>query len=220
MPMIKTYAGEAVQWECDELGHLNMRHYMGKVQQARQFFFLKLGLTQSFKIDAASTVRPKRFTIRYLKESRPGARIFIETGLLSLDENSAELVHIMTHMDGQVSAAITETVEHIYLRTGHAFGWPKRAIEHAQDYRVPRPDISLPRGLPPSNLAPLAPSKATLIAHKAVPIGRGVFQPAELDIFSAVTHAACAGHGRRRGRDFLCCAGGQSLYAPSGAPSG
>lgn len=193
MPMIKTYAGEAVQWECDELGHLNMRHYMGKVQQARQFFFLKLGLTQSFKIDAASTVRPKRFTIRYLKESRPGARIFIETGLLSLDENSAELVHIMTHMDGQVSAAITETVEHIYLRTGHAFGWPKRAIEHAQDYRVPRPDISLPRGLPPSNLAPLAPSKATLIAHKAVPIGRGVFQPAELDIFSAVTPKAILG---------------------------
>lgn len=191
--MLDSYYGEAVQWECDDLGHLNMRHYMTKVHQARQFFFIALGLTGSFKASADSTVRTRKFTIRYLKESRPGARLKIQTGLLSIGETSAELVHIMTHFDGTVSAAIVETVDHIYLRTGRVFNWPTRAIETAQKYITPRPAVSLPRGLPTEDYVPLAPTQKMLKDGGATFIGAGVFQPAELDIFSAVTPQSLMG---------------------------
>ena len=191
--MIQTYAGEAVNWECDELGHLNMRHYMTKVHQARQFFFIMLGLTNSFKSSADSTVRPREFMVRYLKESRPGARLSIKTGLLSIGESSAELVHIMTHFDGSISAAITETVDHIYLRTGKSFAWPKRVIGAASIYMTERPACVLPRGLPALDAAPLAPSRSALIDGGGEKIGAGVFQPREVDIFSAVTPQALLG---------------------------
>ena len=191
--MLHTYAGEAVNWECDELGHLNMRHYMTKVHQARQFFFINLGLVNSFRADADSTVRVSEFTIRYLKESRPGARLRIETGLLSLGETEAELVHIMTHFDGTISAAITEKVDHIYLRTGNAFAWPSRVKSAAESKLAERPAAALPRGLPDENLAPLAPRRDVLIEHGATQIGAGVFQPAEFDIFGAVTPHAILG---------------------------
>lgn len=191
--MLHTYAGEAVNWECDELGHLNMRHYMTKVHQARQFFFIRLGLQNSFRADADSTVRVRDFTIRYLKESRPGARLRIESGLLSLGAHRAELVHIMTHFDGTVSAAITETVEHIYLRTGKVFDWPSRVRQAADGKLVQRPATTLPRGLPDEGLAPLAPSRSKIIERGATQIGAGVFQPSELDIFSAVTPQAILG---------------------------
>ena len=191
--MIQTYAGEAVQWQCDELGHLNMRHYMTKVHEARQFFFITLGLTNSFKSSADSTVRPREFMVRYLKESRPGARLAIKTGLLSISENSAELVHIMTHFDGSISAAITETVDHVYLRTGKSFAWPKRVTVAARAYMTERPVSALPRGLPALGLAPLAPSRSALIDGGAEKIGVGVFQPREVDIFSAVTPQALLG---------------------------
>ena len=191
--MLHTYAGEAVNWECDELNHLNMRHYMTKVHQARQFFFIHLGLTNSFRIDADSTVRVREFTIRYLKESRPGARLRIHTALLSLSGSEATLVHLMTHFDGSVSAAITETVEHIYLRTGCAFKWPRRVRAAAKARKIERPAPTLPRGLPPENLEPLAPNRDALTAHGAVQIGAGVFQPAELDVFSALTPQAILG---------------------------
>ncbi len=191
--MLHTYAGEAVNWECDELGHLNMRHYMTKVHQARQFFFIHLGLKNSFRIDADSTVRVRNFTIRYLKESRPGARLRIETGLLSLGETHAELVHIMTHFDGSVSAAITETVDHIYLRTGKPFVWPSRLQTAAKALKVARPAVTLPRGLSKDIAAPLAPPKSELVKHGAAHIGAGVFQPAELDVFSTVPPQALLG---------------------------
>ncbi len=190
--MIQTYAGEAVQWECDDLGHLNMRHYMTKVEQARQFFFITLGLTSAFRIDGDSSVRVRKFTIRYLKESRPGARLKVETGLLALHDNSAEIVHIMTHYDGTVSATIVETVEHIYLRTGEAFGWPKRVIAAADEHMAQRPASATARGLPADDYIPLAPKREVLIKEALLKdgaklIGSGVFQPAEIDIFSCVS---------------------------------
>jgi len=191
--MLHTYAGEAVNWECDELGHLNMRHYMTKVHQARQFFFIHLGLHNGFRADADSTVRVRDFTIRYLKESRPGARLRIETGLLSLSGNQANLVHLMKHFDGTISAAITETVDHIYLRTGQPFKWPSRVRDAAKKWRVERPAATLPRGLPKESQTPLAPSKMDLETLGAAHIGAGVFQPAELDVFSCVTGQALLG---------------------------
>ncbi len=191
--MIQTYAGEAVQWECDDLGHLNMRHYMTKVEQARQFFFIRLGLVSAFKIDGDSSVRVRNFTIRYLKESRPGARLKVETGLLSLGDNSAELVHIMTHYDGTVSATIVEQVEHIYLRTGEAFGWPKRVVAAADEHTTKRPPSAMVRGLPPDDYTPLVPKREALITGGAKLIGSGVFQPSDLDVFSCVNMPSLLG---------------------------
>ena len=46
---MKTWAGECSAWECDGLGHLNMRHYLTKAQQARQMFFIHNGLHDAFK---------------------------------------------------------------------------------------------------------------------------------------------------------------------------
>ena len=68
---LKTWAGECSAWECDGLGHLNMRHYMTKAMQARQMFFIRAGLHEAFKADAFSTVRVTDFHIKYLGEARP-----------------------------------------------------------------------------------------------------------------------------------------------------
>lgn len=186
--LMPCYFGEAVQWECDELGHLNMRHYMTKTHQARQYFFIHLGLEHAFRAGADSTVRSADFIIRYLKECRPGERIKISTAILALHEDTAELLHVMTHFDGTVAAVITEVVAHIYLRTGERFRWPARVKEAAKNHMTTRPAIAQPRSLPAlkSGAAPLAPDLPTLKDGGAQMIGAGVFQPAETDIFGAV----------------------------------
>jgi len=189
--VLVTYYGEAVQWECDELGHLNMRHYMTKVHQARQFFFIHLGLVEAFHMGSPSTVRTTKFMVRYLKESRPGDRLKIETGLLALHDSSAELVHIMSHFDGTPAAVIVETVEHIYLPTQKGFSWPKRVQDKVADFLTQTPAIAMPRGLP--NDEPIAPSLGTLKDGAALQIGAGVFQPSEIDVFGAVTPQSLLG---------------------------
>lgn len=190
--MMTTFFGEVLSWECDELGHLNMRHYMTKTQQAREMFFIRLGLDGAFNAGAFSTVRTREFTVRYLKESRPAERIRIETGLLALHENSAELLHIFYHGGQTVSAVILETVDHIYLRTGNAFAWPHRVEEAAKNVMCELPGIAMTRGLPDVGV-PTAPSQATLIEKGAKLVGMGVFLAEETDIFSRVTPQAFCG---------------------------
>ena len=137
---LKTWAGECSAWECDGLGHLNMRHYITKVAQARQMFFIRLGLYEAFKSGAEASVRVRDFHIKYLGEARPDDPLRIETGLLQLGENDVRLCHIMYHLGGRIAATIVENMQHIALPSRAAIPWPQHFHEAAKTLsgRAPR----------------------------------------------------------------------------------
>jgi len=181
---ILTWAGECSAWECDELGHLNMRHYVGKFSQARHFLFVKLGLVNAFKASALSTVRVKDLHIKYQDEARPGQPLKIMSAVLSVAEQTIRLCHIMYHADGRIAATQVETVEHIYLRNNKAFNWPKRLLQNAQDFSASCPDnppeSAMPRNLD-INTPHIGQTNQNLEAHGIVPIGVGVMTASEMD---------------------------------------
>ena len=180
---LDSWAGEATNWQCDELGHLNMRYYPAKAEEATQFLFIHLGLVNAFRAGAPSTVRTRELTVCYLKESRPGARLFIRSGITRLGETDADLVHVLEHADGTRSATIQERVEHIYRRTGEAFRWPNRLRDAAPAAQVAPNDVG-PRGLP--DLAVEAPNLARSTATGTSRIGAGVFQSSEANTFGEI----------------------------------
>jgi len=189
---LKTWVGECSAWECDGLGHLNMRHYMTKVQQARQMFFIRAGLHEAFKVDAFSTVRVKDIHIKYLGEARPDNPLYIETGLLELDEETVQLCHMMFHRDGRIAATIIENIEHISLRTKEAFPWPKRFAAAVTPFEVEQPRPSKPRNLSYETV-PWKPHEDDIKKLTAKHIGSGVFQPFELGMDGSVTPQALMG---------------------------
>jgi len=84
MSFTLTWAGECSAWECDELGHLNMRHYVYKTAQARAGLIIRMGLANAFKLGATSSIRVKDFHIKYQGEARPGDPLKIEQSWKSL----------------------------------------------------------------------------------------------------------------------------------------
>ena len=188
---LASWLGEAVNWECDELGHLNMRHYVGKAEEARRFLFIHLGLDHAFLRGAASGVRARRIETCYLKEARPGARLSIRSGLTRLGEHDADVVHIMEHADGARAATIAETVEHVSRRTQETFAWPSRLREAASRVRVAPDDIG-PRGLP-TDLPVRAPGRDAVARMGAQRVGAGVFRADEADVFGQVRPHALQG---------------------------
>lgn len=189
---IKTWVGECSAWECDGLGHLNMRHYMTKVHQARQMFFIRLGLNEAFKSDAYSTVRVRDLHIKYLGEARPDNPLYIETGLLELGKVDIRLCHMMFHGDGRIAATIVENVEHISLRTKASFPWNARFRKASKPYHVEQPEPSKPRNLS-YETKPQAPNEATLNKLGVKQIGTGVFQPHEIGLDGSATPQALMG---------------------------
>ncbi len=182
----ETWRGDVVIAECDELGHLNMRYYLAKAQQARQMFFIGLGLPDAFSNGVPSTVRFRECHIRFLNEARPGANLRIETGILSIGECDMTLQHMLYHRDGSLAATIRETVDHIYLRTGECFNWPNRVKVAAPIYEVDAPKQAAPRGVSLTDEMS-GPGLGALMDWGCDRISLGVFKPKETNVFGAVS---------------------------------
>lgn len=175
-----TWAGECSAWECDELGHLNMRHYVAKFSEARKFFLIQLGLVNAFKPSAHSSVQVKDLHIKYQGEARPGQPLKVMSAVTELSSQSARICHIMYHHDGRIAATQHETVEHIYLLNNLPFNWPKRLIHNVQHIITPAPAPSAPRNIdtkrPHKGLPRRAMERQGLAA-----IGAGVMQSSEMN---------------------------------------
>ena len=165
---------------------------MTKVMQARQMFFIRAGLHEAFKDDAFSTVRVLNFHIKYLGEARPDNPLYIETGLLSLGEETAQLCHMMFHGDGRIAATVVENIEHISLRTKQPFPWPKRFEAAVTPFQVEPPQPSKPRNLS-YDTVPTKPYEEDIKKLTVKHIGSGVFQPFEVGVDGGITPQALMG---------------------------
>ncbi|MGB3455684.1 MAG: thioesterase family protein [Litorimonas sp.] len=174
----KSWAGDCSAWECDELGHLNMSFYLDKFEQARMGLFVRLGLVDAFRPGAYSTVRSRDIHIKYLAEARPGSPLRIESALIALHEDTAEVGHVMYHRDGRMAATLREIVEHIYIPEDRTFPWPSRLKARAEAHtdQMPAPararNLSLDWDLP-------APDAGSLEALGVPDVGGGIFLPAD-----------------------------------------
>jgi len=190
--MIETYRGEALAWEADELGHMNMRYYFERAAQARAAFFGQLHLPGAFKARALSTLTATRQHIKYHKEVRPGVGMAVRTGLLRLGETDIELVHEITQSPQILAATIVETLSHISARTNKPFAWPKRVRARADGFTIDMPQEAAPRNIDVGE-ALGHPSLAGAKKRGLQAIGRGMFSPAECDVFGYVTPHAIIG---------------------------
>jgi len=189
---VLTWAGECSAWECDELGHMNMRHYIYKFAQARARFAYHLDLPEAVRRGATSQIRPVDCHIRYLAEARPGAPLLIRSGILELTETGADLLHVMYHADGRPAASLRETTAHISQRTLKPFAWPKRAVAAAKAYKTALPDFAKARGVD-LDIAPVRPDAAQTKAWGQTFLGSGVFTPDEADSFGRIAPPALFG---------------------------
>lgn len=181
-----TWAGECSAWECDELGHMNMRHYVHKTDEARRGLIIKLGLPRAFHPGVASTVRCRDFHIKYQGEARPGNPLRLDSAIVELGESTAQLCHIMTHRDGRIAATMVETVEHVYLPEDKVFPWPKRVREIAPQFTTELPAPAKARNID-GEAAFTGMSLPELETAGVAVIGAGVFGASELDITNSVT---------------------------------
>lgn len=177
------WRGNANAWECDELGHLNVRFYMAKAQEALAGLADHLGMHHAFAPDATATLIARDVSIRFLAEARPGAPLHICGGVISHDAASLTVAMILYHAASDTPAATFEIrAEHCDAATGRVFHWPQRSLQALDDSQIHRPEILTPRSLSqsaPSNALSLEQADALQLQE----IGRGRINRDELDAF-------------------------------------
>ncbi|MEI9891119.1 MAG: hypothetical protein WDN45_11640 [Caulobacteraceae bacterium] len=78
-----------------------------------------MGMPRAFTPGASSTLLVREHHVRFLKEARPGAGLYMTGGVLSMGQSDATLLQLLFHSTGEPAAAITRQ------------GQPRDAARHA-----------------------------------------------------------------------------------------
>lgn len=182
--MIELWRGTVNAWECDELGHMNVRFYLAKAAQAVANLAEEAGLNPVHRADASATLIARDIHIRFLAEAHPGAPVYIEGGLLEHTASGATAILVMRHSGSGVPAASLRIVlSHAAPQDGHDFGWPRRFASRADRLTVDCPDFAAPRGITLETQPGAEASLARADALGLQQIGRGRFGMEEMDAF-------------------------------------
>lgn len=177
------WRGNANAWECDELGHLNVRFYLAKAAEAVGALAQMIAMPGAFDSRATATLAARSMVVRFLAEVPPGAPLAIRGGVIKHDDTCLTAALVLDHCAlERPAAAFTVELDHYAPHSGHAFPWSSRTREALNELAVEPPADINPRSLdtgPPEAGVSLA--RAEQLGLEAV--GRGMINPEEVDAF-------------------------------------
>ncbi|MEM9571458.1 MAG: thioesterase family protein [Pseudomonadota bacterium] len=183
--MIRLWSGIPNTWDCDEMGHMNVRVYVEKAMEGLGSLAGAIHMPHAFRANALSTLIPVEHHIRYIREAIAGQPLRMTGCVLEWDETSALIYQEMRHSDGRPAAAFRTRIQHIATSSGKPFAWSTRSRAQLEALKGTPPDDTKPRGLDP-DVSPIPSSMATMaqVDKTGAPeIGRGMVLPRECDVF-------------------------------------
>ena len=124
--MIPLWKGSCNQWDCDEMGHMNVRVYVEKQLEGMVAFAHHLGMPEAFRTNAPATVLPIDQHIRFVREVLPGKPLSMRGCVLEIGESDAVIYQELRHLDGSLSAAFRTRIIHLDTAEGERFPWTRR----------------------------------------------------------------------------------------------
>jgi len=182
LPGVEIWRGGVTPWQCDEMGHMNVRFYLAAANEGLANLAAQMGMPRAFTPGASSTLLLQEHHVRFLKEARPGVGLVMTGGVLAMGESTATLLLLLFHATGEPAAAITARVAHVTPRDMRPFPWTRATRETAPGLMIQAPDFALPRSV---SCDPVT-TGASLKAADAFGLDRaatGAVTPADCDVF-------------------------------------
>ena len=147
-PGVEIWRGGVNTWECDEMGHMNVRFYVTRAMEGLAGLAAQLGLPHAFTPGAGATLLVRDQHIRFLREVHPGAALHMTGGVIEMGEEEARLLQLLIHSrTGEIAATFQTTVAHVTPGEGRAFPWPRRTLELAEALKVEVPKEAQARSI-------------------------------------------------------------------------
>lgn len=168
--MREYWRGSAEAWECDEMGHMNVRYWIRHCLEGMVVLADDIGCNGAFRFGATATLVPTTQHIKFMREARAGAPLVLRGGIVSLADSQitiySEMVHTFT---GEIGATFITTLSHVDAKTGKAFAFPSRVQQRAAAYTIKIPTHGLPRSISLDHeIAAFTPDEARARGHQAL----------------------------------------------------
>ena len=180
---VEIWRGGVNTWECDEMGHMNVRFYVTKAVEGLVGLAAALGLPHAFTAHAGSTLMVREQHIRFLREAQAGAALHMTGGVLEMGEAEARLLMLLWHSDsGALAASFQTVVAHVTPAEGRPFPWPRRTVELSAGLTIAAPQQAMARSVslePVQSLASLERADELGLIR----IAQGAVSPADCDLY-------------------------------------
>jgi acyl-CoA thioester hydrolase len=141
MQEFDVYRGAVNTWECDEMGHMNVQHYVAKISHAWAHLRSAIGMPASTIREDKVTVAAVRDFIQYRREVHAGDALHMTARVIEVGDKTVRFGLELWRSDtGELSAKIESTGIFFDLKTRKAGKLPPLARERALALRSPRPD--------------------------------------------------------------------------------
>ncbi len=177
---IETFRGVVNTWECDEMGHMNVRFYVARAMDGLASLALRIGLSPSLLRDGGLRLAPRDQHLRFHRELRPGNAIKLRCVVVKADPSELTIYQELVRADDGALCASTMMQVGLYDsdQAEHQFG--DSVLTRARELESLIPKHGLPRGLV------LRPRSAALSLDQAVQQGlhaayRGVVRDEDCD---------------------------------------
>ena len=107
---METYRGVVYPEHLDHMGHMNVRWYTAKFDEATWHLFAAMGLTPKYFRTKQRGMAAVEQTTRYKSEAFAGDLVSIQTEVLELKERSVRFVHVMYDAVERSEIATSEIV--------------------------------------------------------------------------------------------------------------
>ena len=186
------YRGNVNTWECDEMGHMNVRFYVVKGEEAAQVFLSHLGAAPVTLADQGLRAQTVDYHVRFLAEMHPGAGVYAHVAALEVTPEALRLFVDLRHAIGGHVAATLNLIVRLKDDAGDFVPWPEELLARAQEHIIAElPAYGQPRSLH------LEPSSA--VASRARTEEMGLHQIS----LGLVKSDQCDSFGEMRGEWFM-----------------
>jgi acyl-CoA thioester hydrolase len=190
---VEVWRGGVNTWDCDGMGHLNVRFYVAFAMEGLASLAAELGLPRAFSPDAPSTLVVREHHIRYLREARDHAVLHMTAGIVEIGEADALIVQMLYHsMTGEPCAAIQTRVSHVTAQEMRPFPWSAKVLERAKALMVALPDLAKARSLSQAPPGDISLERAESLGLQS--IGLGLVNPVDCDAFGRLAAHQIIGH--------------------------
>lgn len=104
----ETARGIVHAWQCDHMGHANLRAYAEFFEQALWHVFNKLGMTPSVLRGQVLKMAGVQQNITYMRELLPGDLVYVSSRLAEMSERKLRMRHEMVNAESEEVCATCE----------------------------------------------------------------------------------------------------------------
>jgi acyl-CoA thioester hydrolase len=188
--MIEVLRSSVNTWECDEMGHMNVRHYFARANHGLLPLLLELGLPPSELRARGLALVARDQHVRFLRELRPGVSYTLRAGVLSWQ---AERLQVYEQLDilhsGEAAASVLSEIALVELGSGRELPFPEEVAKRAPALLSTVPAPYAPRGVARS--APrVPPLRAEALARGMYGAYLGPVLPEDVDASGRMHEAA------------------------------